>query len=176
MTAPDLEGIIAAALNEHWRAHVDIAGDDIRYVCECGAVELVEGSGHSSTTTWSRAHQARAVLAAISEAGAVEWGVFRKSDALAAGAFDEAIFKTKAAADAFIKLGFLPHVVERVEPRSRLTFPWTPTVAWGVSYKGRVYPYESEDEARRQLRLAQMDVPAMLVTKVGDGEWVEVEG
>lgn len=122
------------------------------------------------------AHQARAVLAAISEAGAVEWGVFRKSDALAAGAFDEAIFKTKAAADAFIKLGFLPHVVERVEPRSRLTFPWTPTVAWGVSYKGRVYPYESEDEARRQLRLAQMDVPAMLVTKVGDGEWVEVEG
>lgn len=72
MTAPDMESIIAAALAGHWRAHVDIAGDDLRFVCECGTVEFVTGSGHSSTATWSRDHQARAVLAAISAAGVIE--------------------------------------------------------------------------------------------------------
>lgn len=41
---------------------------------------------------------------------------------------------------------------------------------WGVSFRG-VTEYESEDEARRRLNLAQMDVPAVLVVNDGTG-WV----
>lgn len=56
-------------------------------------------------------------------------------------------------------------------------------VEWGVKYTGflvspdddPVYPYESEAEARRQLNLAQMDVPAILVTRVGDGPWMDAQ-
>lgn len=44
-------------------------------------------------------------------------------------------------------------------------------IRWGVWYHG-IYEYESEAEARHQLNLAQMDVPAYLVKKVDDGEWV----
>jgi hypothetical protein len=44
---------------------------------------------------------------------------------------------------------------------------------WGVSYHG-VYVYESEAEARRQLNLAQMDVPAALVRRPV-GEWEAAE-
>lgn len=40
---------------------------------------------------------------------------------------------------------------------------------WGVEYRG-VTVYESEDEARRQLDLAQMDVPAVLVKRTV-GAW-----
>jgi hypothetical protein len=45
--------------------------------------------------------------------------------------------------------------------------------AWGVKYRN-VYPYESEEEARWQLSLAQMDVPATLVKKVA-GVWVSAQ-
>lgn len=47
----------------------------------------------------------------------------------------------------------------------------TDFVEWGVNYL-RVTPYESEAEARFQLSLAQMDVPATLVTRIKAGEWV----
>lgn len=67
---------------------------------------------------------ARAVLAAISEAGAVEWGVFRITDAPVMRPFDEAKFTTKTAAEVFIKLGFLERVAKTLEPRSRITGPW----------------------------------------------------
>ena len=61
MTAPDMESIIAAALLAH---PVTRTGH-----CECGA------RVHWATPENVAAHQARAVLTAISEAGAVEWGV-----------------------------------------------------------------------------------------------------
>lgn len=48
-------------------------------------------------------------------------------------------------------------------------------VEWGVKY-GAVFPYESEDEARRQLNFAQMDVPATLVNRIKAGPWTAVEG
>lgn len=41
-------------------------------------------------------------------------------------------------------------------------------IEWGVKYHD-VYAYESEDEARRQLNLAQWDVPAILVSNDGTG-------
>lgn len=46
--------------------------------------------------------------------------------------------------------------------------------SWGVYYYC-VHEYESETEARRQLALAAWDVPAYLVMKIGDGEWVPVQ-
>lgn len=70
-----VESIIAGVLRGHWTAHTDIAGDDIRFLCECGTVELVKDSGHSSASAWSTAHQAAAVMAALVDAGTVEWGV-----------------------------------------------------------------------------------------------------
>ena len=45
------------------------------------------------------------------------------------------------------------------------------TTEWGVEYRG-VTVYESEAEARRQLNFAQMDVPAVLVSRqVTVTEW-----
>lgn len=44
---------------------------------------------------------------------------------------------------------------------------------WGVSWRG-VTVYPSEAEARRQLNLAQMDVPAALVMDDGNG-WAVIE-
>lgn len=52
---------------------------------------------------------------------------------------------------------------------SRSEIPDDAVEAWGVEYRG-VTAYESEAEARRQLNLAQMDVPAQLVKKVA-GKW-----
>ena len=39
---------------------------------------------------------------------------------------------------------------------------------WGVDWRG-VTAYGSEEEARRNLELAQMDVPAVLVVDDGNG-------
>ena len=44
---------------------------------------------------------------------------------------------------------------------------------WGVDWRG-VTAYESEEEARTQLNLAQMDVPAVLVFDDGNG-WMRTE-
>lgn len=63
MTAP-VESNIAAALVEHVR----IISHSLHQECLCGWVGEVLAYDHA-------AHQARAVLDAISEAGAVEWGV-----------------------------------------------------------------------------------------------------
>lgn len=47
------------------------------------------------------------------------------------------------------------------------------TTEWGVWYHWAT-PYKSEAEARRQLNLAQMDVPAYLVTRHQvNGVWTE---
>ena len=46
-------------------------------------------------------------------------------------------------------------------------------IRWGVWYAGPT-AYESEEEARRQLLLAQMDVPARLIVDRGDG-WRDAE-
>lgn len=57
-----MESIIAAALEKHvprWQTPMG---------CTCGALA-------DRSLNWHAAHQARAALAAISEAGAVEWGV-----------------------------------------------------------------------------------------------------
>lgn len=44
---------------------------------------------------------------------------------------------------------------------------------WGVSWRG-VTAYDTEAEARQQLKLAQLDVPATLVVDDGNG-WMVTE-
>ncbi|MFI2563060.1 hypothetical protein [Paenarthrobacter sp. NPDC018779] len=41
---------------------------------------------------------------------------------------------------------------------------------WGIDFRG-LTEYDTEEEARRQFELAQMDVPARLVVNHGEG-WV----
>lgn len=72
MTAPDMESIIAAALRVH---ALDPFQPDFWLCCECGENWPVDGPYVKDIPGTFAAHQARAVLASISEAGAVEWGV-----------------------------------------------------------------------------------------------------
>lgn len=47
-------------------------------------------------------------------------------------------------------------------------------IEWAVGWDDRVYQYPSEEEARRQLNWAQMDVPVYLISrKVGPWEVTE---
>lgn len=72
----DMESIIAAALTTHWARMMCSEGDGFYIECRCGEVGHVESDAEDwePANQWSAAHQARAVMAAISEAGAVEWG------------------------------------------------------------------------------------------------------
>lgn len=47
------------------------------------------------------------------------------------------------------------------------------SLRWGVSWRG-VTTYDTEAEARHQLTLARMDVPAVLVVDDGNG-WMKAE-
>ena len=121
----DMVSVIAGVLAVHWTFSTD-TDDYPRFVDRCdGCHEIVFNHGRENNQNQSyAAHQARAVLDAISEAGAVEWGVFRITDAPVMRPFDEAKFTTKTAAEVFIKLGFLERVAKTLEPRSRITGPW----------------------------------------------------
>lgn len=68
MTAPDLVSVIEAALIPHDAKVVYYSADE-------GHVECHGCDWKGPSFTGFAAHQARAVLAAISEAGTVEWGV-----------------------------------------------------------------------------------------------------
>lgn len=115
----DMVSVIAEVQQVHERKRGILDG---AIHCTCGWSESVRGM-RSSRGSYAT-HQARAVLDAISEAGAVEWGVFRITDAPVMRPFDEAKFTTKTAAEVFIKLGFLERVAKTLEPRSRITGPW----------------------------------------------------
>lgn len=117
MTAPDMESIIAAVLLAH-------APRIVYYSAEEGHVSCHGCDGNWASFDGFYTHQARAVLDALTEAGGVEWGVFRITDAPVMRPFDEAKFATKTAAEVFIKLGFLERVAKTLEPRSRITGPW----------------------------------------------------
>jgi hypothetical protein len=72
VTAPDLVEVIEAAMLAHtatWQSSGDFC-EHAWLECECGETWDVENEPAAHL-----AHQARAVLAAITEAGAVEWGV-----------------------------------------------------------------------------------------------------
>lgn len=68
MTAPDLASVIAATLAAH-------ACEVVYYIGGAGHISCHGCDGNWASFHGFHEHQARAVLAAISEAGAVEWGV-----------------------------------------------------------------------------------------------------
>lgn len=72
----DMVSVIAAALEAHCTVNYALDGDGENnnfILCDqCGHEEMNPSAAEDE---WMTAHQARAVLAAISEAGAVEWGV-----------------------------------------------------------------------------------------------------
>lgn len=72
----DLESVIAGVLAWHWSFSTD-TDDYPRFVDRCdGCHEIVFNHGREDNQNQSyAAHQARAVLAALGEAGGVEWGV-----------------------------------------------------------------------------------------------------
>lgn len=73
LETPDMESVIAAAINAHWAFSNDTVQVPFVDRCDgCGEVVYTHGTQLKHALA---AHQARAVLAAISEAGAVEWGV-----------------------------------------------------------------------------------------------------
>lgn len=70
MTAPDMVSIIAAALEDHSEVELE----QRVWTCICGH-EFGLITDDTCPAVDHREHQATAVLAAISEAGTVEWGV-----------------------------------------------------------------------------------------------------
>ena len=117
MTA-SVESIIAAALAEHTLDYVLPVNDadSPQWIAECDCDWAQITDDYRTGELAHAAHQAAAVMAALREAGTVEWGIFRKSDAVDAGAFDEATFKTKA--DAEWRGSWPAEIV------SRVTLPW----------------------------------------------------
>lgn len=94
--------VVAAELRKH-DARWSLDGNRSRLECDCGA-EVIAGD--------ATAHQARAVLAALTEAGSVEWGVAWKG----AGPDGVLAFDSEEDAREAVELGGL---------LSRLTLPWT---------------------------------------------------
>lgn len=88
MTAPDMVSLIEKVLAAHqpFSSHWDHPREMVNTAsCDCGNLS----SGAEQPDALHAAHQARAVMAAISEAGAVEWGWEYRG--LVGGEFDRRI-------------------------------------------------------------------------------------
>lgn len=109
MTTPDLGEVVAGVIREHvvgWQ----FDGRRSRLECDCGA-EVIAGDG--------AAHQARAVLDALTEAGTVQFGV--RWHVGGCSGINRCTSKRHAERQA-AKLVESGHEAVLV---SRLTFPWT---------------------------------------------------
>lgn len=108
MTVPDLVEVIQSAMLAHaadWEASGDY-GEHAWLECKCGETWDVKDEAAAHL-----AHQARAVLDALTEAGTVEWGVAWKG----AGPSGVLAFDSEEDAREAVELGGL---------LSRLTLPW----------------------------------------------------
>lgn len=119
-----MEAVIAGVLRVHGFTELEHG----YWYCSCG-----HDLGVLLPDDLHAAHQARAVLAAISEAGTVEWVLFRKTDGPDAHPFDASTHKTQAQARSRIERMYLPHMHDILEPRCRITIttPWTAVVDRG---------------------------------------------
>lgn len=114
VTAPDMVSVIQVVLAKHQRFDASSGFDG----CTCLIDQL--GNETASLTEPLYAHQARAVLAAISEAGTVEWGVAWDGitvDPMEAVSHDAA--KATAA-----RLTRLSNDGDPAYAITRITFPW----------------------------------------------------
>lgn len=91
MTASDMVSVIEKVIVTHWAETIAAEGDGFWIKCRCGSIGEVESDAEDwePANKWIAAHQARAVLTAISEAGAVEWGWEYRG--LVGGEFDRRI-------------------------------------------------------------------------------------
>ena len=111
-TVPASTSPLVDVIAEVLAAHEGVTGDSLGTEVFCDGC----GEGESPASTddkyqWHAAHQARAVLAAIEQAGTVEWGVRTTY-------CDVVTVDTKADAQAIAKDSGYPVV-------SRITGPWT---------------------------------------------------
>lgn len=121
MTAPDMgmENLIAEVLAGHLVGGESEGMGDFTFLCTCGYDEGI-GSDWEEAGKLIAAHQARAVLQAISEAGTVEWGI-RYGDGDIDGGY---LYKSEALTDIArlrerVRLGF--DSTEDHEPMTLLT-------------------------------------------------------
>lgn len=126
MTAPTppLVDVIAEVLAEHTLHYIVPAdmnpapGSKWHVECDCDWTHLADEYRPGEIA--HAAHQARAVLAAISEAGTVEWGVRWAGDARQNARRPTRCDSAQEAAE-LVRDQVIPHMWEVV---SRLTFPW----------------------------------------------------
>lgn len=129
VSAPDMVSVIAAALAGHERKR-GIRNAAIH--CTCGWAESIVGM-RSSKGSFT-AHQARVALAAISEAGAVEWALQQKT--FIDGGFDQTYTSDGIYSRPFTEDQAKNH--SWLDPRSsvparvvsHITGPWTEVEAW----------------------------------------------
>lgn len=69
-----MESIVAGVLRQHWAYSTDTRTDPFIDRCLCGVTLRTWGDDNSPIEKLA-AHQAVAVMAALQEAGTVEWGV-----------------------------------------------------------------------------------------------------
>lgn len=122
MTATDMVSVIAAAILDHWAETIAAEDKGFWVKCRCGEIGEVESDAEDwePANKWMAAHQAGAVLAAISEAGAVEWG----TEHVAQGSRTIEIHPCDSEADA---QGAIAYYGGRT--LSSITGPWEPVKA-----------------------------------------------